>query len=96
MHCKRTHGVRLEARVFVLGSVCLWCKDDCITRPRVIAHLARGALSCSLAWRTGCLPPLSPEEVLDADMRDKQQRKRSKKQQQAVIQVLAFLFIRFP
>jgi hypothetical protein len=56
MHCKRTHGVRPEARVFVLGSFCPWCGDDHITRPRVIAHRTRGALACSLAWTTGCLP----------------------------------------
>ena len=72
--CNRQHGKRAEARWFVLGSVCPTCFKDFITRPRTIAHMMRGALSCTLPWRTGVLPQFTCQHVEEADEFDRKQR----------------------
>ena len=58
----------------MIGPVCPSCGIDFITRPRAMAHMMRGALACTLPWRTGALPEFSEEEIRQADEFDRQQR----------------------
>ena len=75
MHCKRSHGERCEARVYVLGPGCPSCNGNIVTRQRVIGHMMRGALACMLPWRLGALPAFAPESVEDADLADRAARR---------------------
>ena len=79
MHCKRAHGWRFFlARRFVLGSVSPTCNRDFVSRPRVLDHMMRGTLACTLPWRLGHIQPLPPDLVLAADLGDRAQRRAAR------------------
>ena len=86
MHARMAHGVRAYAKQFVAGSVCPNCHRDFRSRIRCIRHLQCGAKDCVQSVLDGRLEPLSEKALLQADQRDKEEKKLARKEGRHVYQ----------
>ena len=70
--------MRRAARAVDTGSVCPTCGTGFRNRPRLMAHLERGAVQCRAAFREGRLAPCSQADIAAADLRDAAARRSAR------------------
>ena len=78
-HRKRSHGICMQARLYVADSRCLACRIDFRPRPRPLHHLQFSSSACKKAMQTVLLVLLPKNVVADADEKDRGLAKETSK-----------------
>ena len=69
-HQRRAHGLRMQARYYVLGTKCPCCGVDFHTRPRALHHLQYDSKHCRAKMHEGSLPRFPDKQVHETDRQD--------------------------